>query len=111
MVAVLDWFSRYVVSWAVFLPLEVGFCVEALERVLEGAQPEIFNSDRGAQLRVSTVRAAWKRRGFRSVWTGGDGHWITSLTWPMSGGISKKPSQLDYLPKMSCSPKTGPRSL
>jgi putative transposase len=48
-VAVLDWFSRYVVSWAVSLTLEVGFCVEALERALEGAQPEIFNSDQGAQ--------------------------------------------------------------
>jgi putative transposase len=49
LVAVLDWFSRYVVSWAVSLTLEVGFCVEALERALEGAQPEIFNSDQGAQ--------------------------------------------------------------
>jgi transposase InsO family protein len=48
-VAVLDWFSRYVVSWAVSLTLEVGFCVEALERVLEGAQPEIFNSDQDTQ--------------------------------------------------------------
>jgi transposase InsO family protein len=48
-VAVLDWFCRYVVSWAVSLTLEVGFCVEALERALEGAQPEIFNSDQGAQ--------------------------------------------------------------
>jgi integrase len=48
-VAVLDWFSRYVVSWAVSLTLEVGFCVEALERVLEGAQPEIFNNDQGTQ--------------------------------------------------------------
>jgi putative transposase len=49
LVAVRDGFSRYVVSWAVSLTLEVGFCVEALERALEGAQPEIFNSDQGAQ--------------------------------------------------------------
>jgi putative transposase len=48
-VAVLDWFSRDVVSWAVSLTLEVGCGVEALERALEGAQPEIFNSDQGAQ--------------------------------------------------------------
>jgi putative transposase len=49
-VAVLDWCSRYVVSGAVSLTWEVGLCVEALERALEGAQPEIFNSDQGAQL-------------------------------------------------------------
>jgi putative transposase len=49
LVAGLDGFSRYVVSWAVSLTLAVGCCVEALERALEGAQPEIFNSDQGAQ--------------------------------------------------------------
>jgi putative transposase len=49
LVAVLDWFSRYVVSWAVSITLDVGFCVEALEQALEEAQPEIFNSDQGAQ--------------------------------------------------------------
>jgi putative transposase len=49
-VVVLEWFSQYVVSWAVSLTLAVGFCVEALERALEGAQPEIFTSDQGAQL-------------------------------------------------------------
>jgi putative transposase len=48
-VAVLDWFSRYVVSWAVSITLDVGFCVEAVERALEIGQPEIFNSDQGAQ--------------------------------------------------------------
>jgi putative transposase len=49
LVAVLDWFSRYVVSWAVSITLDVGFCVEAVERALEVGQPEIFNSDQGAQ--------------------------------------------------------------
>lgn len=48
-VAGLDWCSRYVVSWAVSLTLEVGCCVEALARALEGAQPEIFTSEQGAQ--------------------------------------------------------------
>ncbi len=48
-VAVLDWFSRYVGSWAVSITLEVGFGVEASERALEEAQPEMFNRDQGAQ--------------------------------------------------------------
>jgi putative transposase len=48
-VAVMDWFSRDVLSWAVSITMEVGFCLEALDRALEVAQPEIFNSDQGAQ--------------------------------------------------------------
>ena len=49
LVAVLDWFSRYVLSWRLSNTLEVGFCLEALEAALEQGQPEIFNSDQGAQ--------------------------------------------------------------
>jgi putative transposase len=49
LVAVMDWFSRYVLSWALSITLEVGFCLEALEQALGVAQPEIFNSDQGAQ--------------------------------------------------------------
>jgi putative transposase len=44
LVAVMDWFSRYVLSWAVSITMDVGFCLEALDRALEVAQPEIFNS-------------------------------------------------------------------
>ena len=49
LVAVMDWFSRYVLSWAVSITMDVGFCLEALEQALEVARPEIFNSDQGAQ--------------------------------------------------------------
>jgi putative transposase len=49
LVAVMDWFSRYVLSWAVSITMDVGFCLEALEQALEVAQPEIFNTDQGAQ--------------------------------------------------------------
>jgi len=55
LVAVMDWFSRYVLSWGVSNSLESNFCVEALERALKvgqettGGQPEIFNSDQGSQ--------------------------------------------------------------
>jgi putative transposase len=49
LVAVLAWFSRYVVSWVVSITLDVGCCIEAVERALEEAQPEIFNSDQGTQ--------------------------------------------------------------
>jgi putative transposase len=49
LVAVMDWFSRYVLSWAVAITMDVGFCLEALEHALELARPEIFHSDQGAQ--------------------------------------------------------------
>ena len=49
LVAVMDWFSRYVLSWAVSITMDVGFCLEALEYALEVAHPEIFNSEQGAQ--------------------------------------------------------------
>jgi putative transposase len=47
--AVLDWYSRYVLSWALSNSLEVGFCLEVLEAALARGRPEIFNSDQGAQ--------------------------------------------------------------
>src|ERR671932_2582927 len=47
--AVMAWFSRYVLSWAVSITMDVGFCLEALEQALGVATPHIFNSDQGAQ--------------------------------------------------------------
>lgn len=47
--AVLDWWSRYVLSWRLSSDLDAGFCVEALEEALEQGSPEIFNSDQGVQ--------------------------------------------------------------
>lgn len=49
LVAILDWFSRYVVSWGLSVTLEGAFCLDALERALRVGTPEIFNSDQGAQ--------------------------------------------------------------
>ena len=48
-VAVMDWFSRYVLSWAVSITMDVGLCLEALAQALEQARPEICNTDQGAQ--------------------------------------------------------------
>jgi putative transposase len=49
LVAVMDWFSRFVLSWSLSLTMEVGFCVEALKRALRRGRPDIFNSDQGSQ--------------------------------------------------------------
>lgn len=45
----LDWVSRYVLSWQTSTTLEVDFCIQALEKALSMAAPEIFNSDQGCQ--------------------------------------------------------------
>jgi putative transposase len=49
LVAILDWYSRYVVAWALSNTLDTAFCIEALHAALARAQPEIFNSDQGVQ--------------------------------------------------------------
>ncbi|MGH8648768.1 MAG: IS3 family transposase, partial [Burkholderiales bacterium] len=49
LVAVMDWFSRFVVSWSLSLTMEGDFCVEALQRALRRGRPEVFNSDQVSQ--------------------------------------------------------------
>jgi putative transposase len=49
LVAVLDWYSRYVLAWRLSNTLDGRFCLEALEEALGRGRPEIFNSDQGAQ--------------------------------------------------------------
>jgi len=47
--AVIDWYSRYVLSWRLSNTMDMDFCVEALMQALEGGKPDIFNTDQGAQ--------------------------------------------------------------
>jgi putative transposase len=63
LVAILDWFSRYVISWRLSNTLEVGFCVEALDEALERGQPEIFNTDQGSQFTSSVFTGRLEARG------------------------------------------------
>jgi putative transposase len=49
LVAVMDWFSRYVLSWSLSLTMELDFCIEALKSALRRGRPDIFNSDQGSQ--------------------------------------------------------------
>ena len=49
LVAVMDWFSRFVLSWSLSPTMEMDFCLEALDRALRRGRPEIFNSDQGSQ--------------------------------------------------------------
>ena len=49
LVAVIDWHSRYVLSWVLSNTMDTSFCTDALEQALEVNTPEIFNTDQGAQ--------------------------------------------------------------
>ena len=49
LVAVMDWFSRYVLSWEISTSLDAAFCCSALDYALRQGRPEIFNTDQGAQ--------------------------------------------------------------
>ena len=49
LVAIIDWYSRFVLSWKISNSLDSNFCVDALDEALELGCPEIFNTDQGSQ--------------------------------------------------------------
>jgi len=49
LVVIMDWYSRYVLSWRLSNTLDAGFCVDALEGALRKGRPDICNTDQGAQ--------------------------------------------------------------
>jgi putative transposase len=63
LVAVMDWFSRFVLSWTLSVSLEMDFCLEALERALRWGRPEIFNSDQGSQFTSDKFTGILAKRG------------------------------------------------
>ena len=65
LVAVIDWFSRYVVSWRLSSTLDSSFCIEALEEALSGSRPEIFNTDQGAQFTSTAFTSVLEGAGVR----------------------------------------------
>ena len=69
--AILDWHSRYVLSWRLSNRLDSAFCLEALEAALTQSQPEIFNSDQGSQF---TSLAFTSRLLDRAIAISMDGH-------------------------------------
>ena len=72
LVAVIDWFSRYVLAWQLSNTLEGSFCLETLDMALLQGQPDIFNTDQGAQftahaftgrLKAANIRISMDGRG------------------------------------------------
>jgi putative transposase len=65
LVAIIDWYSRYVISWRLSNSMDSSFCVDALSEALEYGRPEIFNSDQGSQFTSSDFVGVLETHGIK----------------------------------------------
>jgi putative transposase len=65
LVAILDWYSRYVLAWELSNTLDGEFCLTTLEHALQLGKPEIFNTDQGAQFTAQAFTGRLQAEGIR----------------------------------------------
>ena len=65
LVAIIDWYSRYVISWRLSNTLDADFCVAVLEEALSRGTPEIFNTDQGSQFTGEAFTSLLKEHNVR----------------------------------------------
>lgn len=79
LVAVMDWYSRRVLSWRVSTTMDTRFCVEALEEAIENyGCPEIFNTDQGSQFTSEDFTSVLKKNDIR-ISMDGKGRWVDNV--------------------------------
>jgi putative transposase len=79
LVAIMDWYSRKVLSWRISNTMEVGFCLEALQEALaKYPAPAIFNTDQGSQFTSKDFTGALQAAGIR-VSMDGRGRWMDNV--------------------------------
>ena len=79
LVAVMDWFSRHVLSWRVSITMEADFCVEALREAMDRhGYPDIFNTDQGVQFTCAAFLDEIETRGVR-VSMDGKGRFLDNI--------------------------------
>jgi putative transposase len=61
LVAVIDWFSRYVLAWHLSNTLDGAFCIDTLQQALQRGQPAIFNTDQGAQFTATAFTSVLEK--------------------------------------------------
>jgi putative transposase len=76
--AVMDWHSRFVLSWRLSNTLDVGFCLEALEEALRRGCPEVFNTDQGVQFTAPSFTTRLEAAGVK-VSMDGRGRWLDNV--------------------------------
>ena len=65
LVVIMDWYSRYILSWRLSNTLDANFCVDALQEALGKGRPEIFNTDQGAQFTGEAFTGLLEQHGIR----------------------------------------------
>ena len=75
---VLDWYSRYVLSWRLSNTLDDTFCLEALDEALSSGRPEIFNTDQGVQYTATAFTSRLELAGV-AVSMDGRGRWLDNV--------------------------------
>lgn len=65
LMAVIDWYSRYVLGWALSTTLEADFCIEAVGKILARKRCEIFNTDQGAQFTTTRFTRPLRNQGIQ----------------------------------------------
>jgi putative transposase len=79
LVAVIDWFSRRVLSWKLSITMDVSFCLEALDEALKKyGKPEIFNTDQGSQFTSIDFTGRLKKEGI-AISMDGKGRWCDNV--------------------------------
>jgi putative transposase len=63
--AIMDWFTRYIISWRLSNTMDVSFCLEALKEALTKGKPKIFNSDQGSQFTSREFTGMLDRQGIK----------------------------------------------
>ena len=70
LVAVMDWYSRYVISWELSNTLDIAFCLEALKEALKLGKPTIWNNDQGSQFTSPQFVSILEKSGINISWDG-----------------------------------------
>ena len=79
LIAVIDWFSRRVLSWKLSISMDVSFCLEALDEAIEKCgKPEIFNTDQGSQFTSEAFVGRLKKEGIK-ISMDGKGRWCDNV--------------------------------
>ena len=100
LMAVMDWYSRYMISWETSITLEVEFCLEALDRAIGKGCPEIFNTDQGSQFTSNAFTGKLDGAGIR-ISMDGRGRVFDNIINPIEEIVSLlKSKQLAGKPEM-----------
>jgi putative transposase len=78
LVAVMDWFSRFVLAWQLSNTLDGAFCLAALRRALRDGRPDIFNTDQGVQFTAQAFTSELEAAGIR-VSMDGRGRFVDNI--------------------------------